>query len=107
MTTTEGPPGPQLRMTAATVVMVVVVLMSALLAFITTPPQPLILLFGILLAVVIYYAARNTGRLGLSRGGPHEEELRSCADCSYQYCVGCHSACPQCRSVHVQPAPAG
>ncbi len=95
----------QARLTAATVIAAIIVLMSALLAFITVPPQPLVLLLGILVAVIIYWAARTTGRSGLTRGGPHEEQLVPCANCGSQYCVGCRERCPQCGSVHIRPNP--
>jgi hypothetical protein len=93
----------QARQTAATAIAVVIVLMSVLLAFITVPPQPTVLLLGILVAVIIYWAARTTGRRGLTRGGPHEEQLAQCANCGAQYCMGCQERCPQCGSVHIRP----
>ncbi len=93
------------RLIAAAVIAAIIVMMSALLAFITVPPQPLVLLLGILVAVIIYWAARTTGRSGLPRGGPHEEQLVACANCGSQYCVECHERCPQCGSVHIRPNP--
>ncbi len=92
----------QARLRAATAIAAIIVLLSALLAFITVPPQPLVLLLGILVAVIIYWAARTTGRSGLPRGGPHEEQLVPCANCGSQYCVECHERCPQCGSVHIR-----
>ncbi len=93
------------RLIAAAVIAAVIVMMSALLAFITVPPQPLVLLLGILIAGMIYWAARATGRSGLIPGGPHEEQLGTCASCGSQYCVKCHERCPQCGSVHIRPNP--